>query len=286
MDWETFLKLAGGAALISVAGNLIALYLKDFIGVRSFERWKATQSLIASFDKYRKPIALAAQELSGRCYAIAVNRSDGPREHVGLDMLQSKPQLNELTGAAKDHFLRYRFVSDVYRLCCFLGWIELYRRELGLLDAGVEDKNRALDICLQSIRSDLADGHINRNSDRHKWTDALIFREEQRAIGHRMIAGPTTGLVDFGSFCEQLELDLEGNGSARWFVLAGRFFTNLQDDKDFRLIRMQRLVVHLTDLRELLHPSSILPAHLEGAKRLADQLTDKGYIGRAIHSKD
>jgi hypothetical protein len=282
MTWQVFLGLTVVAALISVMGNLVARYLKDFLGVRSFERWKAQQSLVALYDRYRKPIALAAQELSGRCYSLGVQQSHGPREKVGLEMLQSEPQRDELTGAVDDHFLRYRFVSDVYRLCCFLGWIELYRRDLGLLDAGAEDQNRALDSCLQSIRSDLADGHINSNKNWHEWTDALIFREEQRAIGHRMIAGPATSLVDFGTFYEQLERDLEGNESARWFVLAARFFTNLQSKKDFRLVRMQRLVVHLADLRQLLHPGSVLPEHLKSTKQLTDQLIAKGYLGRTL----
>jgi hypothetical protein len=225
MTWQNILAFSGIGAVITVLGNLIALYFKDFIGVRSIETWRAKQSSVATYNKYRKPIALAAKELSGRCYNISVSKNDGPRDKVGLSMFGAKIDRTSSAGAADDHFLRYRFVSDAYRLCCFLGLIELHRREIGLADAGAEDKNLALDRCLQNVKSDLADGHLNRQHDWEKWADALIFREEQRAIGHRMIApGQPMNLLDFGTFSEILEQDYDGDEAARWFVVAARFF--------------------------------------------------------------
>lgn len=282
MEW---MKLTVVAALVSVTGNLVALYLKDFLGARSFERWKARQSLAASFDRYRKPVFRAAEELGGRCYAIAVSQSDWPRQGVGLKLLEQKPNPEQTpeeggqTLVANESYRRYRFVSDTYRLCCFLGWVELYRKDLGLLDTGAETQSRELDMCLQSIRRDLADGWINTSKDRDQWRDALIFREEQRAIGQRMIAaGPSPGLIDFGTFCEQLEGDPGGAGPARWFVVASRLFSNLQTEREFRLVRMRRLVVHLTELRKILLPDAVPPDHLANAERVAKELTDAGWL--------
>jgi hypothetical protein len=38
---------------------------------------------------------------------------------------------------------------------------------------------------------------------------------------------------------------------------------------------MKLLVVHLTELRELLQPRSVWPPHLEGAKQLAQEINDE-----------
>ena len=222
------------AALVTFVGNIVALYLKDYLGARSFERWKAEQSLIALYNKYRKPISLAAKELSGRCYVLAASHSKYSRENVGVEMMRQASQERDLSSVAGDHYYRYHFVSNVYRLCCFLGWTELYRRDLGLLDAGDEPQSKALDACLEKIRADLADGQINTHDDWHSWVDALIFREEQRAIGFRMInASLETGVMDFGTFYEKLEKDLDGAGAARWLLLAQDFFRIYRTRKTF-----------------------------------------------------
>jgi hypothetical protein len=259
-------------SIVTVLGNLVALYLKDVLAVRSLERWKAKQALVAVYDRYRRPICMAGEELSGRCYELATNPSPW-RETLGMELLWLASSNDNLSAKATPHYFRYKLLSDAYRLCCFLGWLELYRRDLGLLDAGAEEKNQALDECIRSIRRDLADGQINLHPDWDQWRDALIFREEQRAIGHRMIApAPSTGLIDFGTFCEQLEQDADGASSSRWLVPAVRFFANIRHNQDFRRTRMKRLVVHLTALRQLLQPGSVSPAHVKGSEQLACEL--------------
>ncbi len=87
---QEILGLTVVAAFVTMIGNLLALYLKDYLGARSFERWKAAESLVAVYNKYRKSIALAAQELASRCHLIAVRRPDDPRNKLGLAMLRSK----------------------------------------------------------------------------------------------------------------------------------------------------------------------------------------------------
>lgn len=73
---KDFLGFSVIGALIAMIGSFIALYLKDVILARSFERWKEDRSLSAIFDKYRKP-SIASSELSGRCYDIAKTKADG-----------------------------------------------------------------------------------------------------------------------------------------------------------------------------------------------------------------
>lgn len=172
----------------------------------------------------------------------------------------------------ESRYRRYRLISNAYRFCCFLGWIEMYRRDLGLLDAGRRQDNQALDVIIDQIRSDIADGQLNPSREKELWRDKLIFREEQRAIAHRMIKQDGQELIDFGTFSEIVELDPDGQADARWFKLAVMFFADLQPDNDFRRERMKRLVVHLNSLQMLLRSESVPPDHIESTEQLANEL--------------
>jgi hypothetical protein len=39
------------AALVSTVGNLLATWLRDFLFVRSFERWKESRTLLSVYRK-------------------------------------------------------------------------------------------------------------------------------------------------------------------------------------------------------------------------------------------
>ena len=267
MTWQQILSLTILGSIITTLGSLLALYIKEFVAVRWLDRWRARQTLLGVYRRYQMPIFLAAEELSNRLYGLSREGNDREERNVGLALLRS-PAHREPTAAVSEHYLRYRFTSNIYRLCSFLGWVELYRRDIGTLDVDALDRNRALDACLKNIQSVLADGWINQHDDWREWRDCLIFREEQRAIGHAM-AAPSDGLciLDFGSFTEALEGDPDGTAEARWFVQAAHVYECLKRDKDFRLVRMRMLVVYLTNLMELLQPRRIDRGHVATATR-------------------
>lgn len=75
-------------ALVTTLGSLLALYLKDVLAVRSLERWKARQTLISVYRRYRLPIYLAAEELSGRLYGLS--RPDSAPKGVGVALLSKE----------------------------------------------------------------------------------------------------------------------------------------------------------------------------------------------------
>ncbi|TAY98668.1 hypothetical protein [Rhizobium leguminosarum] len=257
-------------AIVTTLGSLLALYLKDVLAVRSLERWKARQTLISVYRRYRLPIYLAAEELSGRLYRLS--RPDSAPRGVGVALL-SKEIARDPNAMAGDHYHQYRFVSNVYRLCGFLGWVELYRRDIGTLDVDSIDRNHLLESCLDNVRSVIADGWINQHPDVENWRDCLIFREELRAIGSRMADGQNDlSLIDFGSFLEVLQKNPDGKGEARWFYQAALFFDDLQQNKDFRIIRMRLLVVFLTDLMEVLEPKRLTRSYIRSALGSFDEI--------------
>lgn len=274
MTWKEILGLTVFGAIITTSGSLLALYIKEFVATRWLERWRAQQTLLNVYRRYQIPIFLAAEELSGRLYGLSRDDNDREERDVGLEILRN-PARREQHAAVSEHYLRYRFVSNVYRLCGFLGWIELYRRDIGSLDVDALDRNRALDKCLREIQGVLADGWINQHADWREWRDCLIYREEQRAIGHVMAASETgLAIRDFGSFTAELESDLDGEGKARWFVQAAHVYDCLKREKDFRLVRMRMLVVYLTDLMELLQPGRIDRSHVATAEAYRGTFTD------------
>jgi len=200
MTWKGLLGLTVLGACVTTAGSLLALYIKEFVAARWLEQWKARQTLLGIYRRYQLPIFLAAEELSGRLYGLSREDNDREERAIGLEQLKN-PATRELHAAISEHYLRYRFVSNVYRLCTFIAWLELYRRDIGTLDTGQIDRNRQLDACLRNIQCALADGWINQHDDWREWKDCLLYREEQRAIGSAMaVPGDALRVLDFGEF--------------------------------------------------------------------------------------
>ena len=243
-------------ALVTTVGSLVALVLKEYLFVRSFERWKSKQTLTQIYKKYRDPILLAAEEL---CHRIQETCQDYPPDYLQSKLITVEPERMEHNSAIDRYYQVYKLKSSIYRLCAFLGWLELYRQEVVFMDSGRSTVNRHLNSCLAAIRSDLADGQLNTAEDWMLWTDHLIFREEQRAIGESMLV-QTAGeksVMGYGKFCEFLQ-EKSSQEQNRWFRQAVYFMTDLQDNgRDFRLVRLRRLVIHLIDLIELLEPAYI-----------------------------
>jgi hypothetical protein len=266
VSWEKVLGLSVLGAVVTTAGALLALVLKERVFARSFEKWKAAMSLEQIARRYREPIALTALELSNRLSTIS---EDYPASFLSRSVLEtSAPSRPTLNSAADPYFQRYRLISSVYRLCAFLGWIELYRQEMTYLEP--RGRSRAVETSIFEVRADLADGQLNKSEDWDAWHDALIFREEQRAIGEVMIVqiGDARTVMGYAEFSELFP----GTGATlreRWFGRAGAFLLDPIGEKDFRLVRLQRLVVHLVDLAELLVPDRVREDHREARARCA-----------------
>jgi hypothetical protein len=191
------------AAIVTTAGTLAGHLLKEVLLARSFESWKRKQAAAEIERKYRDPIILAALELASRLAEII-------REHPTdfLDRSVLSVLVNRTLGSHRDtHFKRYKCQSSMYRIAAFLAWVELHRQELVFLESEHRRAGGRLQYLLDAIRQDFADGQINESADWAIWTDGLIFREEQRAIGEAMIIGtaPARTVVGYGTFVAMAE---------------------------------------------------------------------------------
>jgi hypothetical protein len=126
LELKDLLGLAVLAALVTTAGNLLATVLKDFFLSRSFERWKERLTRNAVYRKYRDPIVLAAQELESRLSHICESY---PPDYLRAEVLDAAVPEVGINSSDDPYYKRYRLLSTVYRLCAFLGWLELYRQE-------------------------------------------------------------------------------------------------------------------------------------------------------------
>lgn len=243
------LALSVIAALVTTVGNLLATWLKEFLFVRSFERWKERQALLSVFRKYRDPIILAIRELLGRVNHILANY---PPEYLQSSVLDQHPEYLQANRADDPYFQRYRLISTVYRLCALLGWLELYRQEVTFLDTGRQRVNKRLEEELEQIRSALADGQLNKAPDWKDWSDRLIFREEQRAIGEGMITGVNPRVVIGYSAFRALFEQADANEELWWIPVAYTFLLDLDDTKDFRRPRLEKMEQHFVAIKALL----------------------------------
>lgn len=267
LDIKTWLGLTVLGAIISTIGALFGIVLKDYFFTRSLERWKQRQTLEQVYQRFRDPLVLAVRELASRTLEILDHY---PTVYLRGEVLASRPTKQIENSIEDAYFQRYKLVSTAYRLSAFLGWLELYRQEITFLHPGNNKHAKALDVAVGRIRGDLADGQINVAEDWHEWRDTLVFREELRAIGESLIEsrGNTHAVMGYGRYCEQLESG-SPNVVQRWSSVVFNFYLDLETHgKDFRRVRLQRMLVHLVELMRLLEPSSVEPHLQEAAARL------------------
>lgn len=251
MTAKDLLALGVIGTIIATIGSFFAMVVKEYFFARSFEEWKTKRTLETVYQKYSDPLILTAKEL---CRILLQICNNYPTNFLDQELLTVHP--NKIVDNSIDdvYFRKYKLVSAIYRLCAFLGWLELYRQEIVFLDSGKSDLNNKLESCLHNIRDDLADGKLNNADDWMDWSDALLFREEQRAIGEAMIpeAGNTKVIIGYGKFCELLNAEAN-EGKVYWIKNASNFFLHsTKGNKDFRIVRMRRLAFHLITLLELL----------------------------------
>jgi hypothetical protein len=267
--------LTGVAAIISAITTLLALVLKEYFFARWFERWKRRQDLEAIYRRLRDPLFVASVELGNRLHEMmdVYGASFLQRSVLSLDA-----ERQERNSADDPYFLRYKLISSVYRLCAFLGWLELYRELLVFFDVESERKNRVLAECVGQTRADLADGHLNTEDDWPLWHDTLLFREEQRAIGEAMLEGEGEDrrVIGYGRFCELFGKREDSQG--RWFHVALNFLADPdRGSHDFQTVRVQRLAVHATDLADVLYPGRVSEWLKSRTDKVRSGLTAAGW---------
>jgi len=256
LELKTWLGLTVLGAVVSTIGALFGIFLKDYFFARSLEKWKQRQTLEAIYQRYRDPLFLAACELASRLVEVDDHY---PTVYLRNTVLTSQPDRQVHNSIHDPYFQRHKLISTAYRVNALLGWLELYRHEVTHLRSGDNRHSKALEYSVNFIRSTFADGQLNKATDWEEWRDTLIFREELRAIGESMheLQGNTRCIIGYGRFCERIEAETDSS-LKRWLPVTLNFLLDLEaNGKDFRKIRIKRLIINLIDLMVLLDEASI-----------------------------
>jgi hypothetical protein len=210
-------------AVASIGTTLVAVFYgptwKDRVEARRASRQRSEQLL----SRYSEPMARAAFDLQSRLYNISrkwfMTGSDTPED--------------------------YRRLSTLWLLGQFLGWLEIVRREVQVIDYG--DVHRTAE--LQRHLFDVVDIF---SSDSIADPALRVFRAEQRAIGELMVTERIVGdsrhsdIMGYAAFVERLETT---PAFRRWF---SRWIDDLDalmkgHQVGVRLILVQHALISLID---------------------------------------
>jgi hypothetical protein len=141
-----------------------------------FDRGLRAEDVLA---RYREPLAAAAFDLQSRCYNI-----------LRLGFLEKFGAGHERFGEAQ--------TTTLFRFAQYFGWTEILRRDIQFLSFPEADDTRRVARLQGSITRRLASSEA----------DALmIWADEQRAIGERMIVSEhgTVICMGYARFCDEYD---------------------------------------------------------------------------------
>jgi hypothetical protein len=230
------------SATISVVG---AIFTVSF-GYWWQARLKAAERL-DYMGRYRDSLLWAAFDLQSRIYNILNgyrvdrSRSDSRRGFLRGFLLEGTPKQ-----------VQYARCSTAYVFAQYLGWAEIFRRDIQFLDLGRNDRTQRTMLLLSSISGTLsAFGKAEGEGFR-------VFRANQRAIGELMIAPDTKpgerwclGYAEFGRRVS--EDDEFGTWMEELFEYVD-WAANAPDSATKRLMKLQH---GLVDLIDFLDPKGI-----------------------------
>ena len=192
--------------------------------------------------RYRDALLWAAFDLQSRIYNI-LRGFDDSRRPGGKGVLQAF--LVEGTDRQANYFKR----STAFVFAEFLGWIEIFRRDLQFLDLGDSKTNRHTMFLLVTISETLSAASTSE-------TECFrIFRTDQRALGELMIDPDSKPgerrCLGYAAFCSALE---SGGASAEWIRELIDHVELAAREPGMAQGRLARLQHQLIDMMDLLDP--------------------------------
>ncbi|MBT2511911.1 hypothetical protein J7I98_40445 [Streptomyces sp. ISL-98] len=188
-------------------------------------------------SRYRDSLLWVAFDLQSRIYNILFGHVID-RETSGSAFMQ------ELLIEGTDRQAKYARFSTAYVFAEYLGWAEIFRRDIQFLDLGKNDRNRKVLLCLANISRTLSSARIPGISYR-------LFRADQRAIGELMIADDSNPgnrwCLGYAEFTRKI---LQDDELREW---TEELFEHIDraarhpDEATERLLRLQYQLVELVD---------------------------------------
>ena len=170
-------------ALIGALGGILGTLVTVFLALRQTREARRQKLLDRQLNaedlltRYREPLAAAAFDLQSRCWNIVKNDFFGKfnREHERFPEAQ---------------------MTTLFRFAQYFGWAEILRREIQFLSFPEEQDTKDVAKLLGAVAARLALSEPDET--------LMIWVDEQRAIGERMIVEQPAGLRSMGyaAFCD------------------------------------------------------------------------------------
>lgn len=224
-------------SVISAAIAVLGAVVTATLGYRLQSNLKSREHM-DYMSRYRDALLWAAFDLQSRLYNIL--------RGYELDRLPDRKGfltgfLVEGTERQADYVRR----STVFLFAEYLGWVEIFRRDLQFLDLGDSETNQQIMVLLTKISGILNESHT------YGAECFRIFRADQRALGEIMIEKDSKPgerqCIGYATFCSMLttgELSEWAHELLDHVELAAREPDMARD----RLIKLQNQLIDLIDL--------------------------------------
>jgi hypothetical protein len=198
-------------------------HLEDELAEARMERERQLQAETI-LARYRDPLITATFELQDRIQNLLRTT------HNSILVYLPTPRRGELA-----------IHSTLFRFAQYFGWTEIVRREIQFLEFGATSATRSVQDALGNVGWAFATDKLGR--------DFMIWREEQRAIGERMLSGDAQPLtcIGFASFTDRYTDEFE-----RWLRPVASSLRAPFDRR--RLVKLHNLLI---DLGKQLDPDEV-----------------------------
>lgn len=225
------------SAVIAVLGAVVTAAL----GYRVQTQLKSREHM-DYMSKYRDALLWVAFDLQSRLYNILhgyeVTRRPGQKGFLQAFLVEG-------TERQADYVKR----STAFLFAEYLGWVEIFRRDLQFLDLGDSQTNRQIMFLLHKISGTL---NAANTSDAECFR---IFRADQRALGELMIEADSKPgerrCLGYAAFCSMLAA---GGAFGEWGQELLDHVELAAHEPDMARDRLTRLQHQLIDLVDLLDP--------------------------------
>lgn len=227
--------------MIAVAAAVIAVLGAIFTAVSGY--WWQTRLRSAErldyMGRYRDSLLWAAFDLQSRLWNILhgyeVDHAGSGRGFTRAFVREGSKQQAE--------YARY---STAYLFAEYLGWAEIFRRDIQFLDVGGSDRNLRVMLALSQISRTLGFGsHTSGHAFR-------VLRVNQRAIGELMISAESKPgerwCIGYAEFCRRISADGDFRGWVEELIGGVDLAASEPTEASDRMIELQHRLISLIDL--------------------------------------
>lgn len=196
------LQLAAITFITSVAADLIKRAYEPF-----FDSFKNANLARKSHESLLNPIYFSSRDLFYRLDSLIKN--DGDFDYARFryrDIWRNyPPEKREAHAYDDDYVIYHKFKSTLYRISSLIGWLEIYRRNVIMIDRGESKRVEKFMGRIAYLNTWLSDVRI-LDDNLPTQPDFTLMRDEIRGIGALVIDSETrSSVIDFGKFEESFD---------------------------------------------------------------------------------